>query len=326
MIKDTKEIKKNLKHIKKLNKGLYTKDSIEHIYVNIEHADSYIRIATMYEDDKGYAPEPNKYKELVVKNAQKAEKYAQEAVASAEQYKDIAPTIYALALQKVATATAKQGKTEETEKTMAKAIEYFKKADKALSYYLFEGRLASGIAYKDLEQYDKAIKEFNLLEKDLNKALKDPFLEHMSLYDHIAETYSKMNKEKEAIKYIDKEIQVSTNKFGADSIRTIDVYKTKVELYENLGLQEKAVKEAKELIFKIKEAGIAPTYDIEFECYFLLAKDYLAKGKLDDALANASKALKTAYTESNKDEANKLISKIYKQQGETLKSLKYKLK
>ena len=194
------------------------------------------------------------------------------------------------------------------------------------SYFLFDSRLYFGAAYKDLGEYDKAIKEFNLLEKDLNKVLKNPFLEHMRLYHHMAETYSKMNKEKEAIKYIDKEIKVSTDNFGADSIRTIDAYKTKVELYENLGLQEKAVKEAKELLFKTKKAVNAPTYDIEFECYFLLAKDYLAKGKLDDALANASKALKTAYRESNKDEANKLISKIYKQQGETLKSLKYKLK
>lgn len=324
-IKDTKSTKKALKVLDKLNKD-YDKNSIEQIYVNIDYADSYLAFAQMYEDDVKYAPESDKYKELVVKNAQKAEKYAQEAVAAAEQYKDVAPTIYALALQKTAKAAAKQGKAKEAEETMAKAIEYFKKANRALSYYLFWGRLDSGLAYKDLGEYEKAIKELNLLEKDLNKALKDPFLEHMSLYDHIAETYSKMNKEKEAIKYINKEIKVSTEKFGADSIRTIDVYKTKVELYENLGLQEKAVKEAKELLFKIKEAGIAPTYDIEFECYFLLAKDYLAKGKLDDALANASKALKTAYTESNKDEANKLISKIYKQQGETLKSLKYKLK
>lgn len=324
-IKDTKSTKKALKVLGTLNKT-YDKDSIEQIYVNIDYADSYLAFAQMYEDDVKYAPETDKYKELVVKNAQKAEKYAQEAVASAEQYKDVAPTIYALALQKTAKAAAKQGKAKEAEETMAKAIEYFKKANRALSYYLFWGRLDSGLAYKDLGQYNKAITEFNLLEKNLNKVLKNPFLEHMNLYGHMAETYSKMNKEKEAIKYIDKEIQVSTAKFGADSIRTIDVYKTKVELYENLGLQEKAVKEAKELLFKIKEAGIAPTYDIEFECYFLLAKDYLAKGKLDDALANASKALKTAYTESNKDEANKLISKIYKQQGETLKSLKYKLK
>ena len=324
-IKDTKAIKKAHNALDKLNKN-YEKDSIERIYVDIEYANSYITFAQMYEDDVKYAPEPDKYKELAVKNAQKAEEYAKKAVASAEQYKDVAPTIYALALQKVATATAKQGKVKETEETMAKAIEYFKKADKALSYYLFEGRLASGLAYKDLEEYDKAIDTYSKLEKDLNKVLKNPYLEHMRLYGHIAEAYSKMNKEKEAIKYMDKEIKVSTDKFGADSIRTIDSYKTKVELYENLGLQDKAVKEAKELLFKIKEAGIAPTYDIEFECYFLLAKDNLSKGKLDNALENANNALKTAYTEQNKDEANKLLAKIYKEQGETLKSLKHKLK
>lgn len=315
---EIENIKKSLKFLEKLNKGLYKEDSIERIYLDLEYANSYFCISRIYKEGNN----SEKSKKYLVK----AEEYAKKAVASAEQYKEVAPTIYALALQKLATATAKQGKAKEAEETMAKAIEYFKKANRALSYYLFWGRLDSGLAYKDLGEYEKAIKELNLLEKDLNKALKDPFLEHMSLYDHIAETYSKMNKEKEAIKYIDQEIQVSTNKFGADSIRTMDAYKTKVKLYENLGLQEKAVKEAKELLFKIKEAGIAPTYDIEFECYFLLAKDYLAKGKLDDALANASKALKTAYTESNKDEANKLISKIYKQQGETLKSLKYKLK
>ena len=311
---------------KNFSKYKYRKDSIENIYIDIEQSDSFLSIANLYEDSEKYAENPDKYKELAVKNAQKAEEYAKKAVASAEQYKDVAPTIYALALQKVATATAKQGKVKETEETMAKAIEYFKKADKALSYYLFEGRLASGSAYKDLEQYDKAIEEFSLLEKDLNKVLKNPFLEHMRLYGHMAEAYSKINKEKEAIKYIDKEIKISTNKFGADSIRTIDSYKTKVELYENLGLQDKAVNEAKELLFKIKEAGIAPTYDIEFECYFLLAKDNLSKGKLDNALENANNALKTAYTEQNKDEANKLLAKIYQEQGETLKSLKHKLK
>lgn len=315
---EIENIKKSLKFLEKLNKGLYKEDSIERIYLDLEYVNSYFCISIIYKEGNN----SEKSKKYLVK----AEEYAKKAVASAEQYKEVAPTIYALALQKLATATAKQGKIEEAEATMTKAIEYFKKADKALTYFLFEGRLAFGNIYKILGQNDKAIKIHSQLEKDLNKVLKNPFLEHIRLYCHLAETYSKMNKEKETIKYINKAIEISKSKFGENSIRTIDVYKTKVELYENLGLQEKAVKEAKEVLFKIKEAGIETTYDIEFECYFLLAKDYLEKGKLDNALKNAEKALKTAYTEANKDEANKLISKIYKQQGETLKSLKYKLK
>ena len=101
---------------------------------------------------------------------------------------------------------------------------------------------------------------------------------------------------------------------------------SKADIYKNLGKKDIAVEQAKEVLFKIKEAGISETYNNEFECYFLIAKYNLEKGKLDDALANANKALNTSTSKVYKDEVNELISEIYKQQGKKFKSLKYKLK
>ncbi len=318
--------KKAIKKLRKKTKSIHNENSIENIYSDIENADVYYYISQEYEEAKKYALEPDKYTDEIEKNRKKAEEYAQKAVNTAEQFKDISPTVYAYSLQKLATAYAKQNKLEESEKTMAEAIAQHKKASRELSYFLFEGYFAEANAHRYLKQYDKAIEKYKKLEKKLDRKFKTPSLEHTAIYYNMAEAYSEINKEAEAIKYIDKQIEITTAILGANSIRTLGAHRVKSELYKNLGKTDLAVKEAKELLYKIKEYGIVDTYDLEFRSYMLIAKDAFDKDKLDDAFANATKALETSYSKTSKEEANNLIAEIYKKQGKTLKALKYKIK
>ncbi len=326
MMSDIDNIKNTLKKIKKLNKGLYSKDSLETIDENITIANAYLYIADMYVYTKDYALVPEIHEKNIKKYAKKAEKYANDAVKYSEQYKEIYPTIYARALQSSANLAVKLDKYEEAEELMTKAIEYYEKSNPELSYYLFNGNKFFGYLYREMEQYDKAIAQYKKAEKALNAIKKIPYIEHRTLYSEMAKTYSKMNKEAEALYYSNRTISISNSKFGANSIRTIDGYKKKMNNYRNLGKNELAITAAKELLYKIKESGIEEDYGTEFECYFLIAKEHLKKGNLDDALTNAKKALETSFTEINKAEANDLIAEIYKQQGKKLKALQYKLK
>lgn len=323
---DIANIEKTLAKIKELNKGLYADNSIETIEENLTFAESYLCIADIYKHAKDYSLTPEKYNKIITKYAIKAEKHLNIALKAAEKYKEIDPTKYALVLQYTTNVLVKLNKQDEAEKTMTTAIEYFKKANPELAYFLFEGEMNFGRAYKDTKQYNKAINIYKDLEAELNKIGKYPFIEHQNLYDEIADAYSNIGKEKEALDYINKAIEISIEKFGANSVKTIDYMESKADIYKNLGKKDIAVEQAKEVLFKIKEAGISETYNNEFECYFLIAKYNLEKGKLDDALANANKALNTSTSKVYKDEVNELISEIYKQQGKKFKSLKYKLK
>lgn len=326
MMNDIDKIEKTLKEIKKLNKGKYSKDSIENIDKNIAIANAYLYIADMYVYAKDYALAPNIYDAKIKKYAQKAEKYANEAVKHAQQYKEIYPVIYALALQSSANLSVKLNKYQDAEKQMTEAIEYYKKASPELSYFLFNGIKFFGFLYREMEQYDKSIEKYKEAEKALNEINKLPYIEHAVLYAEMAKVYSKMNKETESILYANKTIAISNLKFGVNSVRALESYKKKMNNYRNLGKTELAVNEAKELLYKIKESGIDETYDIKFECYFLIAKEQLKNGQLDNALTNAKKALEASFSETNKAEANDLISEIYSQQGNKLKEIQYKLK
>ncbi len=325
-ISDIEKIEETLKTIKKLNKGLYKEDSIETLQDNLTFANTYLGIADIYQYSRDYAIEPTKYNKKITAYIEKAEKHINKAVSWAEKYKELDPTIYAMTLQTSANAAIKKRNYNEAEVLMKEAVKYYKKASPEPSYFLFGGETYLGRVYQDSNQYEKAIEKYKEMEIALNEIEKPTFIEHRDLYHETAEAYSKAGKEKEALNYIDKAIELSTAKFGADSIRAIGSMNSKVDIYKNLGQKDVAVEKAKEVLFKIKEIGINNTYNIEFECYFLIAKDNLAKGKLDDALANASKALETSFSKDTKECANDLISEIYKQQGKKFKSLKYKLK
>lgn len=259
-------------------------------------------------------------------DSEKAEKLAIKNANYAEQFKDIAPVVYANTLKQLAQAKLDSKKIAEALSAVKEAKQNYLIALPKNSLNIYETEKLTGDIYMSIGDIEQGIKHYETAKNILNKTVKNPFNNHIDIYKNLADAYSQNGNTEKAITEINKAINVATSTYGENNIRTLWLQLDKANIYKNGEQCVLAKNQINNILDKVNAKKVSDPFDIEFQCYMFLAYDDFDKGNYDDALANATKALQNPFRDENKDGANDLISQIYKAQDKKLKSLKHKIK
>lgn len=303
-MRDENNAKKVLKKLIKTNNKVYPENSIGNIETNTQRIEFYQYIG----------------------NVDKAEALAIKNVNIAEQFKEIAPAVYAGTLKQLSETKLQADKIAESLAAIKVAKEYYLKALPEISQPLYgtENQIAN--IYLKIGDYDNALSHYKSAKNILDKLTTKPFIDHIDVYSQIANVYTLKGNTEKAITEINNAINVSKSTFGENNIRTLYLQLDKAYIYKNAKQCALAKNQIDNILEKISSGKVSDTDDIEFQCYMFLANGAFEKGNYDDALANVTKALQNPFTDENKNYAEAFISKIYKVQDKKFKSLKHKIK
>ncbi len=304
IMQDLDSAKKLQKTLLSTNKKLYDKNSTGNV--------------------DGVATQINYYQ--WIGDSEKAEKLAIKNANYAEQFKDIAPVVYANTLKQLAQVKLDSKKIAEALSTVKEAKQNYLIALPKNSLNIYETEKLTGDIYMSIGDIEQGIKHYETAKNILNKTVKNPFNNHIDIYKNLADAYSQNGNIEKAITEINKAINVATSTYGENNIRTLWLQLDKANIYKNGEQCVLAKNQINNILDKVKAKKVSDPFDIEFQCYMFLAYDDFDKGNYDDALANATKALQNPFRDENKDGANDLISQIYNAQDKKLKSLKHKIK
>ena len=304
IMQDLDSAKKLQKTLLSTNKKLYDKNSTGNV--------------------DGVATQINYYQ--WIGDSEKAEKLAIKNANYAEQFKDIAPVVYANTLKQLAQVKLDSKKIAEALSAVKEAKQNYLIALPKNSLNIYETEKLTGDIYMSIGDIEQGIKHYETAKNILNKTVKNPFNNHIDIYKNLADAYSQNGNIEKAITEINKAINVATSTYGENNIRTLWLQLDKANIYKNGEQCVLAKNQINNILDKVKAKKVSDPFDIEFQCYLFLAYDDFDKGNYDDALANATKALQNPFRDENKDGADALISEIYKAQDKKLKSLKHKIK
>lgn len=304
IMQDLDSAKKLQKALLNTNKKLYDKNSTGNV--------------------DGVATQINYYQ--WIGDSEKAEKLAIKNANYAEQFKDIAPVVYANTLKQLAQVKLDSKKIAEALSAVKEAKQNYLIALPKNSLNIYETEKLTGDIYMSIGDIEQGIKHYETAKNILNKTVKNPFNNHIDIYKTLADAYSQNGNIEKAITEINKAINVATSTYGENNIRTLWLQLDKANIYKNGEQCVLAKNQINNILDKVNAKKVSDPFDIEFQCYMFLAYDDFDKGNYDDALANATKALQNPFRDENKDGANDLISEIYKAQDKKLKSLKHKIK
>ncbi|MBQ4077773.1 tetratricopeptide repeat protein [bacterium] len=304
IMQDLDSAKKLQKALLNTNKKLYDKNSTGNV--------------------DGVATQINYYQ--WIGDSEKAEKLAIKNANYAEQFKDIAPVVYANTLKQLAQVKLDSKKIAEALSAVKEAKQNYLIALPKNSLNIYETEKLTGDIYMSIGDIEQGIKHYETAKNILNKTVKNPFNNHIDIYKNLADAYSQNGNTEKAITEINKAINVATSTYGENNIRTLWLQLDKANIYKNGEQCVLAKNQINNILDKVNAKKVSDPFDIEFQCYMFLAYDDFDKGNYDDALANATKALQNPFRDENKDGADALISEIYKAQDKKLKSLKHKIK
>lgn len=304
IMQDLDSAKKLQKALLNTNKKLYDKNSTGNV--------------------DGVATQINYYQ--WIGDSEKAEKLAIKNANYAEQFKDIAPVVYANTLKQLAQVKLDSKKIAEALSAVKEAKQNYLIALPKNSLNIYETEKLTGDIYMSIGDIEQGIKHYETAKNILNKTVKNPFNNHIDIYKTLADAYSQNGNTEKAITEINKAINVATSTYGENNIRTLWLQLDKANIYKNGEQCVLAQNQINNILDKVKAKKVSDPFDIEFQCYMFLAYDDFDKGNYDDALANATKALQNPFRDENKDGADALISQIYNAQDKKLKSLKHKIK
>ena len=304
IMQDLDSAKKLQKALLNTNKKLYDKNSTGNV--------------------DGVATQINYYQ--WIGDSEKAEKLAIKNANYAEQFKDIAPVVYANTLKQLAQVKLDSKKIAEALSAVKEAKQNYLIALPKNSLNIYETEKLTGDIYMSIGDIEQGIKHYETAKNILNKTVKNPFNNHIDIYKTLADAYSQNGNTEKAITEINKAINVATSTYGENNIRTLWLQLDKANIYKNGEQCVLAKNQINNILDKVNAKKVSDPFDIEFQCYMFLAYDDFDKGNYDDALANATKALQNPFRDENKDGADALISQIYNAQDKKLKSLKHKIK
>lgn len=259
-------------------------------------------------------------------NTKKAEKYAIENVNISKQFEQSAPIMYANALSKLAEIKRNGTNKQDALKLHEEAQAIYKTIYPEISYKLYESENEFGNDYSSLAQPEKAFSYYIKAENILKKAVQEPIQANIDSSSSLAYMHADLDNLNESIKNIDKAIQTSTKIYGPTHIKTANLYLWKAGAYQNRGMYDLANETEKELNKIIASGIIGYRDDFDYNYYNYLTNKYIANNNYDKALEAAKKLKPAAQNDWQKDNADFLISIIYKEQGKKIKALTHSVK
>lgn len=263
------------------------------------------------------------YKDL--NKLDKADEYANTALAKLEPVKEFVPYLYGKYLKKAAEVKIQQDKTQEAKILLDKAIESHKKAAPETAYEFYEVYKTYGELYNRDGNLDEALNYYNKAANILKPLIGEKGNDLADIYSSLANIYRNTDKLKEAVLMADKAYEIKEHCSGKNHVKTLESKLNKYHTYKAAGLDDEASKIISEINIIVSNGqsiGDKPGffYSLNLENGHIA----LQNKQFDAAIIYANKALEFAKTKNKKIEVYNLLYQIYSESGNKLKAYKYK--